>query len=81
VPCHRTQVPYSGLGLYDAALAGAERACEHDDRGFGFSLAEFVKAGALGIPPRWARPRVIVTGAGRGIGAAHGALLASRGSA
>ena len=51
MPCHRTQVPYSGLGLYDAALAGAERACEHDDRGFGFSLAEFVKAGALGYTP------------------------------
>jgi DNA-binding CsgD family transcriptional regulator len=45
-------VLYNGLGLYDAALASAERACEHDDLGgFGFSLAELVEAAALGDAP------------------------------
>jgi DNA-binding CsgD family transcriptional regulator len=45
-------VLYNGLGRYDAALASAERACEHDDLGgFGFSLAELVEAGALGDAP------------------------------
>jgi DNA-binding CsgD family transcriptional regulator len=37
----------NGLGRYDAALAGARRACEHEDLGFfGWSLAELVEAGA-----------------------------------
>ncbi|MCH6166265.1 AAA family ATPase [Pseudonocardia alaniniphila] len=45
-------VLYNGLGRYDVALAGAERACEHDDLGgFGFSLAELVEAGARGNAP------------------------------
>jgi DNA-binding CsgD family transcriptional regulator len=40
-----TALLYNGLGRYDAALAGAERACEHEDRGFfGWSLAELVEA-------------------------------------
>jgi DNA-binding CsgD family transcriptional regulator len=40
-------VLYNGLGRYEAALAGAQRACEHEDLGlFGWSLAEFVEAGA-----------------------------------
>jgi DNA-binding CsgD family transcriptional regulator len=40
-------VLYNGLGGYEAALAGARRACEHEDLGFyGWSLAELVEAGA-----------------------------------
>ncbi|HET9974590.1 MAG TPA: AAA family ATPase [Streptosporangiaceae bacterium] len=42
-----TAVLYNGLGGYQAALAGARRACEHEDLGFfGWSLAELVEAGA-----------------------------------
>lgn len=38
---------YNGLGRYESALAGARRACEHDDLGlFGWALAELVEAGA-----------------------------------
>ena len=38
---------YNGLGDYEAALAGAQRACEHEDLGFfGWSLVELVEAGA-----------------------------------
>jgi DNA-binding CsgD family transcriptional regulator len=41
-----TALLYNGLGRYDAALAGARRACEHDDLGlFGWALAELVEAG------------------------------------
>ena len=44
---YATAVLYNGLGGYEAALAGARRACEHDDLGFfGWSLAELVEAGA-----------------------------------
>jgi DNA-binding CsgD family transcriptional regulator len=44
---YATSVLYNGLGRYEAALAGAQRACEHEDLGlFGWSLAEFVEAGA-----------------------------------
>jgi len=40
-------VLHNGLGGYEAALAGARRACEYEDLGFfGFSLAELVEAGA-----------------------------------
>ena len=46
---HATAVLYNGLGRYDAALAAARRACEHEDLGlFGRSLAELVEAGARG---------------------------------
>jgi DNA-binding CsgD family transcriptional regulator len=46
---YATAVLYNGLGGYDAALAGARRACEHEDLGlFGWSLAELVEAGARG---------------------------------
>ena len=46
---HATAVLYNGLGRYDAALAAARRACEHEDLGlFGWSLAELVEAGARG---------------------------------
>lgn len=42
-----TALLYNGLGRYEDALAGAQRACEHDDLGFfGWSLAELVEAGA-----------------------------------
>jgi DNA-binding CsgD family transcriptional regulator len=44
---YATAVLYNGLGSYDAALAGARQACEHEDLGFfGWSLAELVEAGA-----------------------------------
>jgi DNA-binding CsgD family transcriptional regulator len=37
----------NGLGLYEPALAAAQQACEHDDRGlFGWALIELVEAGA-----------------------------------
>jgi DNA-binding CsgD family transcriptional regulator len=40
-----TAVLYNGLGNYEAALAGAGRACEHEDLGFfGWSLTELVEA-------------------------------------
>jgi DNA-binding CsgD family transcriptional regulator len=46
---YATAVLHNGLGRYDAALAAARRACEHDDLGFiGWSLAELVEAGARG---------------------------------
>jgi DNA-binding CsgD family transcriptional regulator len=39
-------VLYNGLGRYDAALAAAQRACEHEDLVlFGWSLVELVEAG------------------------------------
>jgi DNA-binding CsgD family transcriptional regulator len=42
-----TAVLYNGLGRYEAALVGAQRACEHEDLVFfGWSLAELVEAGA-----------------------------------
>ena len=44
---HATAVLYNGLGRYDAALAGARRACEYEDLVFfGISLVELVEAGA-----------------------------------
>ncbi len=37
---------YNGLGQYEAALASAQRACEHEDLAvFGFTLVELVEAG------------------------------------
>jgi hypothetical protein len=42
-----TAVLYNGLGRYAAALAGAERGCDHDDLGFfGWTLVELIEAGA-----------------------------------
>ena len=42
-----TAVLYNGLGRYEAALVGAQRACEHEDLVFfGWSLVELVEAGA-----------------------------------
>jgi DNA-binding CsgD family transcriptional regulator/tetratricopeptide (TPR) repeat protein len=42
-----TAVLYNGLGRYEAALAAARRACEHEDLGFfGWTLAELVEAAA-----------------------------------
>lgn len=44
---HATAVLYNGLGRYDAALAGAQRACDYEDLGFyGWSLTELIEAGA-----------------------------------
>jgi DNA-binding CsgD family transcriptional regulator len=41
-----TAVLNNGLGHYEAALAGARRACEHESHGFfGWSLAELIEAG------------------------------------
>jgi DNA-binding CsgD family transcriptional regulator len=41
-----TAVLYNGLGRYEAALASARRACDHDDLCFfGWSLVELVEAG------------------------------------
>jgi DNA-binding CsgD family transcriptional regulator len=41
-----TAVLYNGLGRYETALTGAQRACEHEDLGFfGWSLVELVEAG------------------------------------
>jgi DNA-binding CsgD family transcriptional regulator len=43
---YATAVLYNGLGRYDAALAGARRACEDEDLGFfGWSLVELIEAG------------------------------------
>jgi DNA-binding CsgD family transcriptional regulator len=42
-----TAVLYNGLGRYEAALAGARQACDHDDLCFfGWSLVELIEAGA-----------------------------------
>ncbi|MBO0728878.1 MAG: AAA family ATPase [Acidimicrobiaceae bacterium] len=44
---YATAVLYNGLGKYEDALIAAQRACEHEDFGFyGWSLVEFVEAGA-----------------------------------
>src|SRR5258708_6867030 len=44
---HATAVLYNGLGRYRAALAAAQRACQHEDLGvFGWALAEMVEAAA-----------------------------------
>jgi DNA-binding CsgD family transcriptional regulator len=41
-----TAMLYNGLGRYEAALAGARQACDHDDLCFfGWSLVELVEAG------------------------------------
>lgn len=45
-------VLHNGFGQYQAALARAELACEHEDLGvFGFALVELVEAGARGGAP------------------------------
>jgi DNA-binding CsgD family transcriptional regulator len=44
---HAAAVLYSGLGRYGAALAAAQRACEHEDLGvFGWALGELIEAGS-----------------------------------
>ena len=44
---YATAVLYNGLCRYEAALAGAQHACEYDDLGFfGWSLIELVEAAA-----------------------------------
>ena len=43
---HASAVLYNGLGLYEAALAAAQRASEYEDLGvFGWALVELVEAG------------------------------------
>jgi DNA-binding CsgD family transcriptional regulator len=43
---YATAVLNNGLGCYEAALVGAQQACEHEDLGFfGWSLVELVEAG------------------------------------
>jgi DNA-binding CsgD family transcriptional regulator len=43
---YATAVLNNGLGRYEAALVGAQQACEHEDLGFfGWSLVELVEAG------------------------------------
>ena len=52
-PEYVTAVLYNGLGRYQAALAAAQRACEHEDLGlFGWALD---RAGRGGRPQRRAR--------------------------
>jgi DNA-binding CsgD family transcriptional regulator len=44
---HASAVLYNGLGRYEAALVGAQRACAYEDVGFfGWSLVELVEAAA-----------------------------------
>ena len=46
---------YNGLGRYEAALAAAQRACEHDELGlFGWALIELVEAAARSREPQLA---------------------------
>src|SRR5260370_26454206 len=50
---YATAVLHNGLGGYEAALAGARRACEYEDLGFfGWSLAELVEPGTRRRPRR-----------------------------
>jgi DNA-binding CsgD family transcriptional regulator len=49
---YATAVLYNGLGRYEAALAAAQRACEHDDLGLcGWALIELVEAAARSAAP------------------------------
>jgi DNA-binding CsgD family transcriptional regulator len=52
---YATAVLCNGLGRYQAALAAAQRASEHDDLGlFGWALVELVEAGVRGREPELA---------------------------
>jgi DNA-binding CsgD family transcriptional regulator len=52
---YATAVLYNGLGRYQAALAAAQRACEHDDLGlYGWALIELVEAAARSREPELA---------------------------
>ena len=58
---YATAVLYNGLGRYEAALAAAQRACEHEDLGFfGWSLPELVDAAV-----RCGKPEVAAAALGR----------------
>lgn len=49
---YATAVLYNGLGRYDAALAAAHRACEHDDLGlYAWAATELVEAAARSDQP------------------------------
>ena len=67
-----TAVLHNGLGHYDAALAAAQRACEHDDLGlFGWALVELVEAAPASASPEARR---------RGAGAACASGLSAGGT-
>jgi hypothetical protein len=52
---YATAVLYNGLGRYQAALAAAQRACEHGDLGlFAWALIELVEAAARSREPELA---------------------------
>ena len=82
-----TAVLYNGLGRYEAALVGAQRACEHEDLVFfGWSLVELVEAGArsgahdaaaVALRQLEERTRVAGTNWALGILARSSALLSS----
>jgi DNA-binding CsgD family transcriptional regulator len=82
---YATAVLYNGLGRYREALAGAQRASEHDDLGlFGWALIELVEAAARSREPQLGadalkllseRTRLIGTDWALGIEARSRALL------
>jgi DNA-binding CsgD family transcriptional regulator len=84
---YATAVLYNGLGGYKAALAAAERACEHDDLGlFAWALIELVEAAARSGEPKLAadgleqlaeRTRLSGTDWALGVEARSRALLAN----
>jgi DNA-binding CsgD family transcriptional regulator len=84
---YATAVLYNGLGGYKAALAAAERACEHDDLGlFAWALIELVEAATRSGEPKLAadgleqlaeRTRLSGTDWALGVEARSRALLAN----
>jgi DNA-binding CsgD family transcriptional regulator len=82
---HAAAVLYNGLGRYEAAVAAAQRVCEHEDLGvFGWGLAELVEAGArsgapdvaaAALEPLAERTRASATDWGLGIEARSRALV------
>jgi DNA-binding CsgD family transcriptional regulator len=84
---YATAVLYNGLGGYKAALAAAERGCEHDDLGlFAWALIELVEAAARSGEPKLAadgleqlaeRTRLSGTDWALGVEARSRALLAN----
>jgi hypothetical protein len=70
VAWYSTAVLYNGLGGYEAALAGAQRACEHEDFGFstpwpGSEQAAYALAEATGaVPALWSGPRLAASRTG-----------------
>jgi DNA-binding CsgD family transcriptional regulator len=79
---YATALLYNGLGRYDAALASAHRASEHEDLGWiGWSLAELVEAATRSGTPDVAAsalPRLEERTRAAGTGWALGILARSR---